>query len=217
MDHAVALVQAYLHANGYFTVAEHPVLERLEAGGYQTATDIDLMGLRLPRAGGVVPASAAGRPEDAAFDPDPDLAIPTDRTDLVIAEVKEGKAILNRGGFGPEVLRAVLLRFGASGTDELDRVVARLGDRGEARLGSGTSVRIFAFGSVVDPKEVRGFRAVSLARVTSFLESYLEQNWQMLRHAQIRHPALGFLALQEQIRRVRDATTPPPASSARNS
>lgn len=27
MDTAVALVQAYLHVNGYFTVTEYPVLE----------------------------------------------------------------------------------------------------------------------------------------------------------------------------------------------
>lgn len=30
MDNAVALVQAYLHVNGYFTVAEYPVLEVLK-------------------------------------------------------------------------------------------------------------------------------------------------------------------------------------------
>ena len=52
MDHAVALVQAYLQANGYFTVAEFPVLEAMEAGGFRSATDVDLIGLRLPRAGG---------------------------------------------------------------------------------------------------------------------------------------------------------------------
>ena len=27
MDHAVALVEAYLQINGYFTVAEYPVIE----------------------------------------------------------------------------------------------------------------------------------------------------------------------------------------------
>ena len=31
MDTAVALVQAYLHINGYFTVAEYPCLRRTAA------------------------------------------------------------------------------------------------------------------------------------------------------------------------------------------
>lgn len=127
MDHAVSLVQAYLHANGYFTVAEYPVLERLSGGGYKSATDIDLMGLRLPEAGGVLAArerrGRSGGPTDDetdlenAFEPDPALAVP--------------------GGF---------------------------------------------------------------------LERYLGENWDILRHAQIRHSALGFLALQEQIRRAREAS-----------
>ena len=35
MDHAVALVQAYLQANGYFTVTEYTVLATLADGGRQ--------------------------------------------------------------------------------------------------------------------------------------------------------------------------------------
>ena len=50
MDTAVALVQAYLHVNGYFTVVEHPVLE-LRAGQVRTVTDLDVLAYRLPGAG----------------------------------------------------------------------------------------------------------------------------------------------------------------------
>jgi hypothetical protein len=45
MDNAVALVQAYLRVNGYFTVAEYPVLEATRDGGYRAATDV----VRCPR------------------------------------------------------------------------------------------------------------------------------------------------------------------------
>lgn len=51
MDPAVALVQAYLRVNGYFTVAEYPVLEATRSGGFQMATDLDLLAFRFPGAG----------------------------------------------------------------------------------------------------------------------------------------------------------------------
>ena len=51
MDTAVSLVQEYLHVNGYFTVVEHPVLERLRAGQVRTVTDLDVLAYRLPGAG----------------------------------------------------------------------------------------------------------------------------------------------------------------------
>jgi hypothetical protein len=37
MDHAVALVQAYLRVNGYFTVSEYPIIVPDGGGGYRTA------------------------------------------------------------------------------------------------------------------------------------------------------------------------------------
>jgi hypothetical protein len=42
MDTAVALVQAYLHLNGYFTVVEFPVLEAMRAAPARTVTDLDI-------------------------------------------------------------------------------------------------------------------------------------------------------------------------------
>jgi hypothetical protein len=49
VDNAVALVQAYLRVNGYFTVAEYPVMEAMRTG-YRTLTDIDILGVRFPHA-----------------------------------------------------------------------------------------------------------------------------------------------------------------------
>ena len=54
MDTAVALVQAYLHVNGYFTVVEHPVLESLRAGQVRSVSDADMPHARtltVPSAG----------------------------------------------------------------------------------------------------------------------------------------------------------------------
>lgn len=51
MDTAVALVQAYLRVNGYFTVAEYPVVEATGGGRHRSLTDIDILAFRFPGAG----------------------------------------------------------------------------------------------------------------------------------------------------------------------
>lgn len=51
MDHADTLVEAYLQINGYFTVAEYPVIESLGKRHYGVATDLDILAFRFPGAG----------------------------------------------------------------------------------------------------------------------------------------------------------------------
>jgi hypothetical protein len=202
MDHAVALVQAYLQVNGYFTVAEYPVLEALESGGYKSATDVDLLALRLCDAGGVVAAETGSpiRPTEH-FEPDPELRVPDGAADLLIIEVKEGRAELNRGAKNPDVLSAVLTRFGLRPHEKVDRSMRELERKGRTKWPGDTWVRMLAFGSIVDPKITVGFQAISLPHVMQYLRAYLEQHWDALRHAHIRHEAFGFLALLEQVRR----------------
>ena len=198
MDHAVALVQAYLHVNGYFTVTEYPVLEALKEGGFKTATDIDLLALRLPFAGG--PTPIRDEPIDEGFEPDPVLETQDKRPDLLIVEVKEGRAELNPGARSREVLEAVLRRWGFCPEAQLPQAVDRLMRKGVADIPSGPRIRLLAFGSVLDPRKIRGFQAISLGHVVSYLRGYIEQHWDFLRHAQVKQPALGLLALLEQAR-----------------
>jgi len=40
MDHAIALIQAYLQPNGCFTVAEYPVIEATGEHHLKAATDL---------------------------------------------------------------------------------------------------------------------------------------------------------------------------------
>ncbi|NIA02602.1 MAG: hypothetical protein GWO88_00070 [Planctomycetia bacterium] len=49
MDHAVGLVEAYLQINGYFTVAEYPVIESFGKNHYGIATDLDILAFRFPK------------------------------------------------------------------------------------------------------------------------------------------------------------------------
>ena len=48
MDHAVALVQAYLQLNGYFTSAEYPIVASAGRNGVRSITDIDVLAFRFP-------------------------------------------------------------------------------------------------------------------------------------------------------------------------
>ncbi len=213
MDHAVALVQAYLQANGYFTVAEYPVLAAMPEGSYRSATDVDLLALRLCGAGGVM--AAGSEPERTRpFAPDPELEVPKGRADLLLIEVKEGHAELNKGAKDPEVLLAVLTRFGLEPHPHAKQSLRELALEGRTRWPDDTWVRMLAFGSTVDSSP-RGFQAISLQHVTRYLRAYIRENWDVLRHAQIRQQAFGLLALLEQVERSRSGASDPTGTRSR--
>lgn len=119
MDHAVALVEAYLQINGYFTVAEYPVIESFGKKHYGVATDLDILAFRFPGAGRLVP----GHGGKEMFASDMALGIDGDTADMLIGEVKEGHAELNRNARNPEVLRTVLARFGCCPLNGVDKTV----------------------------------------------------------------------------------------------
>lgn len=194
MDHAVALVRSYLQVNGFLTVTEFPVLELLARGRYQAATDIDVVAFRLPRAGGLRAARRGRPPQEPDFEPDPALGLDPGRGELLLIEVKQGRAVLNRGARHPAVLRAVLRRFGCCTDDVVDETVERLLAAGEAELPSGVRVRLLAFGATAGPGQA-GVHHVTLGQVLEFLRAHLHRHWAAIRTTQITDPAFGFLAL----------------------
>ena len=85
MDTAVALVQAYLHINAYFTVVEYPVLEASRAGHTRAVTDLDILAFRFAGAGHDVIRGKRHRPMSGQeFRPDPALGCPSDRPDMIV-------------------------------------------------------------------------------------------------------------------------------------
>jgi hypothetical protein len=107
------LVQAYLNVNGHFTVTEYPVVEAIKYAGYRTATDLDVLAFRFPGAGRLAELGGKKRPPEVAIlAPDAALGSLTEQADMIIGEVKEGRAELNQGAKDPAVLRAALTRFG---------------------------------------------------------------------------------------------------------
>ena len=199
MDHAVALVQAYLQLNGYFTSAEYPIIAGTARSGFRTLTDIDILAFRFPSG---EPMARHGRKAPKGLDVtglDPGLAVPAGSIDMIIGEVKEGRVGINTGIRDPDVLKTVVNRFGEVG--DADNVVHHLLKSGTAHIPPSFSVRLIAFGSFPPGAPVPPCRIISLGHVLSFLQSYVHKHWDMLRHLQFKDPAFGFLMTLEKARR----------------
>ena len=148
MDASVSLVQAYLQVNGYFTVAEYPVIEPVLDGGTRTVTDLDILAFRFPRAGAV-----PGRRRvlgSLADDPDPKLGVPAEQADMIVGEIKRGSARFNAAARNPLVLEAALVRFGCCPASNVSTLVRKLLKAGHAATHAGHHVRMIAFGSTDD-------------------------------------------------------------------
>ena len=199
MDHAVSLVQAYLQLNGYFTSAEFPIVVGAGRNGFRTLTDIDILAFRFP-AGMPTPQGRKTPKAISTADLDPGLGVAPDSIDMIIGEVKEGRVGINTSIRSPEVLKAVISRFGNS-AEEDDRVIQELLNTGNATLASGYSVRLIAFGAFPPGSQVPPCRIVSLGHVLDYLQRYVRKHWGMLRHLQFKDPAFGFLMTLEKARR----------------
>ena len=199
MDNAVALVQSYLQVNGYFTVAEYPIIASGPHGGYRAVTDLDILAFRFPRATRVVPRLHAhtDTDNDEREDPDPVLGVPVDQADMLIGEVKEGRAEMNEAATNPAVLQAALARFGCCPSMDTQRLTETLLRKGATALPSGHRLRMVAFGVSRDDA-YRVYTRIPMGHVVTFLQDYLRRHWEVLRHAQLKDPAFGFLATLEK-------------------
>jgi len=207
VDNAVALVQAYLRVNGYFTVAEFPVIEAVRSGGYQTLTDIDVLAVRFPGAGYLVPAVPGSPHPPETFAVDPAIEAEPDRVDMLIGEVKEGKAALNEPARDPTVLRTVLARFGCCPPSEAYEAARELIRRGSLRMPSGHQARIATFGATAGPPPTGVALSLSLGHITEFLRHHIREHWPVVSQAQFKDPALSWLVtLEKATRNAKSAT-----------
>jgi len=197
MDNAVALVQAYLHVNGYLTVVEYPVVEAMRGGGIRTATDLDILAFRFAGAGRCLHADLRRAAAHERFEPDPVLGVAGDRSDMIIGEVKEGRAELNEGARDPFVVRSALVRFGCCAGQDVDEVVQQLLARGRAVTPGGHAVRTVVFAAGAG-RPSGADRVVLLGHVLEYLEAYIREHWDVLRHVQVKDPAFGYLTTREK-------------------
>lgn len=159
MTTAVGLVESYLRLNGYFTVTEYQVQHPVagQPGMYETATDLDILAVRLPWAAETVLRHPQRTKEvrcEVLLADDQVLAAARDVPDVLIGEVKEGAAELNRGLRTPEVLHAALRRIGCCPEAHLADAAGALLRQGQVALeparGVACRVRLAAFCGYVD-------------------------------------------------------------------
>ncbi len=199
MDNAVGIVQTYLRINGYLTVAEYPIVERTESGAYRSVTDVDILAVRFPRAGHRISHEhSGGRPAGPSFSPDPALGPFNGDIDMIIGEVKEGRAELNRAARDPDVLAAALTRFGCCGHQDVREVVRELHRSGHATTSPGHRIRLVVFGGVPGETTDSRFQTIYLGHILEFIRSYLRLHWEVFQHAQFKDPVLAFLKLDER-------------------
>ncbi len=206
MDNAVALVQAYLRVNGYFTVAEFPILEGSH-GQFHEVTDLDMLAFRFPGAGHLPGTRTA---TEASFEADPELHVPSGQADMIIGEVKEGTPKLNAAARKPAILAAALSRFGCCSSSEAPGIVDNLARQGRASLPHGHSARMVVFAPSADSVDTPAYRLISLGHIVRFLRDHLRQHWDVFGHTQFKDPALGLLATLEKARRSEREDSRPP-------
>lgn len=199
MDTAVSLVQAYLHINGYFTVAEYAVLEALAGRHARSVTDLDILAFRFGGARhAVIDGGRHQRRGEMDATVDPMLGGNAEKADMIVGEVKEGAARLNDALLDWRVLEVALSRFGCCSREHATLITKRLLSDGRAATPTGHTIRIVAFGDVSDGYQRGPWTTVPMRHVVGYLRAYLEQHWSVIRHAQIRDPGLAVLALLQK-------------------
>lgn len=195
MDAATALVRAYLQVNGYLTATDYPLVETAQYGLPKTITDIDMLAVRLARKGPRRRQSAATTrvAGPMVVKVDPVLGAPAEHTDMIIAEIKQGRAQVNAASRNPRVLAAALARFGCCAAGDAPGLVQELLQRGTAQAAGGHVIRMVLFASRGE-RAPRGWHWVRLDHVFRFLDEYLRSDRGVLETVDLHDPALGWLS-----------------------
>lgn len=204
MDTAVALVKAYLQINGYFCVSEYPLMERTKAGNVRSVSDLDILAFRFPYAG----REASGLRKhklisDIRFEPDAVLGATRDEADMIVGEVKRGRARFNPPARKPEVLAGALMRFGCCTPSQAKGLAYELLQHGHAESEHGHRIRMVAFGAVDESAESghppHKWHIVSLENIIRCLQQHLHDNWDALRLVHFSNEVLDLLSILERV------------------
>jgi hypothetical protein len=192
MDPAVGLVQAYLRLNGFLTVTEYPVLARARAGFF-SLTDIDVLAVRFPNAQDWISGKGAG---SVQLENDPLLDIQPHCLQMIIGEVKEGPAKLNRHAYSPAVIETAIRRFGCC--EEKPRDVAlQVVQSGSAETHVGDlkcRIRMMVFGGS-GGGDSPDYDFVGLRHIAEYLNRFAERHQEMFTTAQPKDEILDLMAL----------------------
>jgi hypothetical protein len=152
----------------------------------RTLTEVDVAALHLPSG-------------ERDFLPDPTLRVPAGKPDMIIGEVKEGRAEINESATDPDVIAKVLRRFGCCAAEEARHVALQLLAHGAADTRAGHAVRLVAFGTSI--KNVPGpYLKVMLSDVVAYVDRYISENWEVVRAAGSKDPIFGVMILLAKAR-----------------
>jgi hypothetical protein len=161
---------------------------------FQTITDVDIIGLRLP--GPVYIADSHGKGgSPALLVEDPVLEHEEDTIDVIIGEVKQGEAVFNPGLTDHHTLHTVLQRVSWLYEVDVHEVARDLEEHLVCRQAThgGTIVRtrLVAFGR----SPVNNLNTISLTHIFNTMVGQLEQFGEALRPAQFKNPAAALIQL----------------------
>lgn len=201
MDSAVGQVRAYLELSGYFVLAELPV-RTLRGDRARNVTDLGLLAVRFPHMPDALHRRVR-RPLEVFLGADAALGSTEDRLDVIIGEVKEGRARLNPALYREQTIAFALRRVGCRPEPDVQteaRGVARRGTRDMEIPGYARGrVRLVAFAGYEAVSEA-GVTTISLAHCAEFITQRLREAADVLAGIQFKDATLGFLALQEKLK-----------------
>jgi hypothetical protein len=121
-----------------------------------------------------------------------------ERIDLIIGEVKEGRADLNRAATDRTVLHAALHRFGTIGEGDAELLVDQMLETGEAIHAAGIRVRLMSFGSRPPKFDNAVHRWMLIGEIVTFIRRVLAENWSVAQAIQSKDPVLSQMILVEK-------------------
>lgn len=192
MDTAVGLVQAYLRLNGFLTATEYPVLSKVRRG-LVSLTDIDVLAVRFPDAQHWISGKDAGAIQ---LENDPVLDISPHCLQMIIGEVKEGSAKLNRHAYSPAVIETAIRRFGCCDGDPRD-VAIQVVQSGAAETHIGDlecRIRMMVFGGS-GSEWSSDYSYLGLRHIAEYLNRFIERHREIFTAAQPKDDVLDLMAL----------------------
>lgn len=194
VDIAVNLVENYLRLTGYMTLSEFEVQRRDKKGRFKTVTDVDIMGIRFP---GELYLGDPHREADyelLVID-DPVLELEPETIDVIVGEVKQGKADLNAGIKDHGVLHSMLRRVEWIYGEGLESVIQGLqhngAHRAPSRGGGEVRTRLVAFGR----SDFSNTNTIALGHIVTTMLTFFEEHEDAFRPIQFREPAPALLRL----------------------
>ena len=157
-------------------------------------TDLDVLAFRFGEAAG----SCGPVDHPASSDGNTLLGVPADVPDMIIGEVKEGRAELNAAATKHEVLAAALERFGCCHHGDIDTVVRELLHHGRTRTRHGHAVRLVAFGALPPGHRDGRCHVILLGDVVAHLRGYIRRHWDVLQASASKDPGFGMLMTLEK-------------------